>query len=546
MQTIQITPSVKRFLVDQNDDDDSVGSVRVFAPFRVGRREGLDLCLTSNNVSGLHAEILEEDGELWLRDLNSTNGTFLNDQRISTTAKLRDGDSIVFGNRRFRVIQDDGSRTPMATVPTAEPTAPTESPKQKFQRLLDSGAIPFFQPIRQISTDSQRLIGYEVLGRSRIFGLKTPEQMFAAALPLEMESELSRVLRQRGLEAAKNELPEDLKLFVNTHPAEIASNALGKSLLKLREAYPSRPIVLELSETSFTDPSAFSKLRSVLKDLDIGLALQDFSAGKIHLAELNEIAPDIVKFDCALLQGVNRAPSKRQRLIRAMVKMVKEIGSTPMAEYIESSDEHESLIQLGFEYGQGFYYGRPVDVETVSTPAKKYSSEDPASKEALASVSGNLETSRAKQRPLDLVKEIEKQETASQVEQIEVASPETSQAKQSADGSNGSVWLMQQPKHHYTIQLMVSVSRDNAEQFIAKQRTVGEYSIVQKRGKKNDLFVVLFGVFEERAQAKKEVQSFKGQNIFPIIRLLSTVQKEVLKKHSENLTSSANQTEKSD
>ena len=93
---------------------------------------------------------------------------------------------------------------------------------------------------------------------------------------------------------------------------------------------------------------------------------------------------------------------------------------------------------------------------------------------------------------------------------------------------------------------MVSVSRDNAEQFIAKQRTVGEYSIVQKRGKKNDLFVVLFGVFEERAQAKKEVQSFKGQNIFPIIRLLSTVQKEVLKKHSENLTSSANQTEKSD
>ena len=537
MRTIQITPSVNSFLIDQNDDDDSIGSVRVIAPFRIGRREGFDLCLPSKNVSGLHAEILEEDGELWLYDLNSTNGTFVNDEQISDKTKLEDGDSIIFGNRRFSVIRDSGDRMPMATVPNAVPTPPSESPKQKFQRLLDSGAVPFFQPIQEISSDSQRIIGYEVLGRSRIFGLKTPEQMFAAALPLEMESELSRVLRQRGIEAAKNELPEDLKLFVNTHPAEIDRNVLGKSLQELREAHPSRPIVLELSERNFSDPSAFSELRSLLRDLDIGLALHDFSAGKIHLAELNEIAPDIVKFDCALLQGVNEAPLKRQRLIRAMVKMVKEIGSTPMAEYIESKEEHESLIQLGFEYGQGFYYGRPVDVETVSTQAEMHQSDEPATKEIRSNDSANQETGRSEKRPIDMVKKIEEQEAASQDEQARIETADASETGQTSQSYHDSDWLMQQPENHYAIQLMVSVSKDSAEQYVAKQATSGEYSIVKKRGKHNDLFVVLFGVFEERSKAKEKVANFKDQTVFPIIRLIATVQSEICKNQSGEFVS---------
>ena len=324
MQTIQIIPSVNNFLVDQ-DENGTAGSVPIVVPFRIGRREGFDLCIASPNVSGLHAEILEEGGELWLHDLNSTNGTFVNEQRIQVKTKLQDSDSIVFGNRRFRVSLSANDRMPIATVPNATATPPPESPKQKFQRLLDSGAVPFFQPIHQISCDSRRLIGYEVLGRSRIFGLKTPEQMFAAAIPFEMESELSRVLRRRGIEAAQNELPDDLKLFVNTHSAELERGVLGQSLQELREAYPDRPVVLELSEKNLNDLKEFSELRSMLKDFDIGLALHDFSAGRIQLAELNEISPDIVKFDCALLQGVNKAPSKRQRLIRAMVKMVKGI-----------------------------------------------------------------------------------------------------------------------------------------------------------------------------------------------------------------------------
>ena len=537
MQPIQTPPSINSFLLDQ-DGGDSVGNVPIVVPFRIGRREGLDLCIPSPNVSGLHAEILEQDGELWLSDLNSTNGTLVNDQRIQDKTKLQDNDSIVFGNRRFRVIMTAGvssdGRMPMATVANDAPMPPSESPKQKFQRLLDSGAVPFFQPIYKISSDSQRLIGYEVLGRSRIFGLTTPEQMFAAAIPLEMESELSRVLRQRGIEAANDKLPEDLKLFVNTHSEELKRGVLGQSLRELREAYPSRPIVLELSEKSLNDTDAFSGLRSSLRELNIGLALHDFSAAKIHLAELNEIAPDIVKFDCALLQGVNEAPQKRQRLIRAMVKMVKELGITPMAEYVELNEDHESLIQLGFEYAQGFHYGRPVDVETVSAPAKKLQKKKIPEEEVPTNAPAEeMETSELNQRPIELIKKHEKQEAPSEAEQDEVATPDASESRESSSEHQDSVWVMQQREDHYTIQLAVSPSLKFSEQFIARQTISGDYAIFTKLGKTSDLHVVLYGVYENRALAKLKAESFKELGIFALIHRLSAVQEEIRNKQSK-------------
>ena len=542
MQTIQTIPSVNRFLVDQDDDSNSVGSVPITVPFRIGRREGFDLCLPSLNVSGLHAEILEEDGELWLYDLNSTNGTFINDERIDIKAKLQDNDLVVFGNRQFRAVLNDvdtlGGRSPLATVLNGGSTPAPESPKQKFQRLLDSGAVPFFQPIYEISSDSQLLVGYEVLGRSRIFGLNTPEQMFAAALPLDMESELSSVLRQRGIEAAQDNVAEDLKLFVNTHPAELKFSVLGKSLHELRKSYPNRPIVLELSETHFTDTGKFSEIRSTLRNLDIGLALHDFSAGKIHLANLNEIAPDVVKFDCALLQGINKASLKHQRLIRAMVKMVKELGITPMAEYIESSDEHQSLVQLGFQYAQGFHYGQPIDITDESIPDQSHRQTDTSKNRRLTSASSKAESKESNFRPVDLLKNLSKSGDTSQTEQGTSITNDKSKSRSPANDYRDPHWLMQQPENYYTIQLTMLHSESEAESFLAKQNLAGEYSMYHKQGKNNAWFVVLHGLFENRAKASPHAESFKERGISPLIRRISAVQNEIRKTRKEESSDS--------
>ena len=204
-----------------------------------------------------------------------------------------------------------------------------------------------------------------------------------------------------------------------------------------------------------------------------------------------------------------------------------------MAEYIESKEEHESLVQLGFEYAQGFHYGRPIDIETVSTPAKEYRTENFAIKEKLASAPKKLETGESKQRPLEKLKKLEKLKTASDAKP-DKATADASDSIEFPEGYRDSAWIMQQPENHYTIQLTASPSQLYAEQFIAKQRLSGEYAIFTKRGKNSDLFVVLYGTFKDRAEAQLKAVSFRSLRIFALVRRFSAVQSEVRKNKAKN------------
>ena len=177
------------FFVGKSDDVEAHKNVAISPPFRIGRNPDYDLCLPCNSVSGLHAEIIEEDGEIWLWDLNSTNGTFVNGKRISKT-RLCEGDTVQFGTTVF-MISGDQNLTDGGTTKSNQEMA--ELQNTQFQRLFNGGVVPFFQPIHSIGGKQQEIFGYEVLGRSRLFGLRTPAQMFAAASRMEMEAELSRV-----------------------------------------------------------------------------------------------------------------------------------------------------------------------------------------------------------------------------------------------------------------------------------------------------------------------------------------------------------------
>jgi DNA-binding response OmpR family regulator len=67
----------------------------------IGRAVECDIVITSKRVSRQHAEVRRQGGEAILRDLDSTNGTFLNDERVLAPAPLHDGDRITVGDVTF-------------------------------------------------------------------------------------------------------------------------------------------------------------------------------------------------------------------------------------------------------------------------------------------------------------------------------------------------------------------------------------------------------------------------------------------------------------
>jgi EAL domain-containing protein (putative c-di-GMP-specific phosphodiesterase class I) len=71
----------------------------------------------------------------------------------------------------------------------------------QFVRLISHNDVcPYFQPI--VDMDLQGTKEFEVLGRSRLFGLMSPVEIFSAASQLDMEAELSRAFRRQGAQAA--------------------------------------------------------------------------------------------------------------------------------------------------------------------------------------------------------------------------------------------------------------------------------------------------------------------------------------------------------
>lgn len=77
------------------------------SPIAVGRDESCELCVCEDSISRRHAEILFDGQNYFLQDLGSTNGTFVNEQRVSSSS-LKSGDRVRFGNQIYKFISIDG------------------------------------------------------------------------------------------------------------------------------------------------------------------------------------------------------------------------------------------------------------------------------------------------------------------------------------------------------------------------------------------------------------------------------------------------------
>ena len=333
-------------------------------PFRIGRRPGLELTLPHTSVSREHAEFYLDRGDLRMRDLGSTNGTYVNRKRILDQG-VSDGDIIHFGECEFRLTTQEGFTT-LGTMEMVELPKPVHLAKgtQELQGLLRQRAVTvLFQPI--VGLPGGGVIGYEALGRGCYPGIPaSPTELFQIGEALGVQSELSRLFRQKAVETAatRDRLP---MLFLNTHPSEVAEPMLLQSLGELRRQLPDQPITVEIHEAAIVKTARIVELRAGLRDHRIGLAYDDFGAGQARLLELSEVPPDFLKFDMRFVQRLDDASESKRHLLKSLVEIASDLGVEPLAEGVETGEEAEACIELGFTHAQGYYYGRPLPIDQL-------------------------------------------------------------------------------------------------------------------------------------------------------------------------------------
>jgi len=349
-------------------------------PFRIGRGDDLELTLPFQSVSKHHAtlDLEEEDAEpgvdprLKLRDLESTNGTFVNRKRV-TEALLEEGDILHFGEFEFRLgrqlAEDDtGDVTPEGgtlTLGRLELSQKFVGGTRELNDLIDNDRTTVvFQPI--VSLPAGNVVAYEVLGRGLHEDLpRSPKGLFRVAETIGRADELSRLFRRKAaslLAEARADLP---LLFLNTHPSEIGEPELVESLQEIRERVPDVELALEIHEGALAEPHVIAELKSHLDELDIRLALDDFGLGERFL-QLAEVPPHYLKFDMSLVKDLVDASSSKRRLLSMLMAAAREVGAQPIAEGIETEKEAGVCVMMGFTLAQGYLYSEPASLADVT------------------------------------------------------------------------------------------------------------------------------------------------------------------------------------
>jgi EAL domain-containing protein (putative c-di-GMP-specific phosphodiesterase class I) len=334
-------------------------------PFKIGRSQEADHTIYSPEVSTLHAEIVQVGEDFVLRDLGSTNGTFVNAER-TTQHWLREGDIVHIASEEHRFGLAEGSKAQVMEPTLASSLGTTQRlirETHDLERIFAERAVfAVFQPIVRFSDNTR--VAYETLGRVSLdSGRYSVGETLRIAGERGEGARLSRLFREAAVAEMKL-LPErPIAVFFNLHPSEMLDmEALTTAFRVIATALDTNMrAVLEIHEGAVTDPEAMQAVRARLNEFSIGLAYDDFGAGQSRLMELVEVPPDFLKLDMSLVRDIDRSP-KRQDLVRALIAVMRDLGIEVLAEGIERAEEAETCHQLGCSLGQGYYLGRPAPI----------------------------------------------------------------------------------------------------------------------------------------------------------------------------------------
>jgi EAL domain-containing protein (putative c-di-GMP-specific phosphodiesterase class I) len=132
----------------------------------------------------------------------------------------------------------------------------------------------------------------------------------------------------------------------------------------LLEIFP-RPLAkdtfcLEISEQQIIgDPSYLVPVVRALRAAGILIAIDDVGFGSSCLESLVLLEPDILKIDKRVVIGIDEEPQRVEHL-RRYIAIARSLGCTLVAEGIETAAELTIVRSLGIEYGQGYFWGKPV------------------------------------------------------------------------------------------------------------------------------------------------------------------------------------------
>ena len=224
--------------------------------------------------------------------------------------------------------------------------------------------VPYFE--QQMDLATGEIVGFEVLARwiHPLSGVIGPDVFIPVAEEIGLIGRLSEHVISEALREAATWDPK-IKISVNISPMQLADGWLAQRIVKTLTdtKFPAERLVIEVTESSlFADMDLARSIVTSLKNQGVQLALDDFGTGFSSLAHLRSLPFDIIKIDRSFVTNIN-AKRENTAIVRAVTTLANALNVPVCVEGIENEESYKTIVRLGCEIGQGWYFGKPMPAE---------------------------------------------------------------------------------------------------------------------------------------------------------------------------------------
>lgn len=229
-----------------------------------------------------------------------------------------------------------------------------------------------YQPILELATN--RLRGVEALLRWHHpeRGIIQPGRFIGVAEETGLIVEIGQWVLEQACEQAAawrdrfwtlNENGEaDFCISVNLSGRQLRDEQLVERVRAAleRTELPANMLVLEITESVLVNEMETATHRlEELRTLGVRLAIDDFGTGYSSLSYLQRFPVAVLKIDKSFTDGIGRS-AHDAAIVRTIVALAGTLSLAAVAEGVEDGDQHEALMEVGCEFGQGYHFARPV------------------------------------------------------------------------------------------------------------------------------------------------------------------------------------------
>lgn len=234
--------------------------------------------------------------------------------------------------------------------------------------ISSESILTHFQPL--VSIKNRAVIGLEALSRGVLEGANLavpPGVLFQLATTQKERLALDRLCRKKAVQrfAPLYQAKRDLLLSMNLDTRVLYRAIVGSGhLLNSVRDMGVNPnnVIIEILESNVKDESALAEFISAYRGHGFLIALDDIGAGHSNLDRISTIKPDIIKIDKGLIRDIDREHHKYE-IAKSLVRLAGNVGAMAVAEGVETQAEVLTLMELGVDIFQGFYFCKPREFD---------------------------------------------------------------------------------------------------------------------------------------------------------------------------------------